>query len=126
MSMNIGVTGVSGRMGASIVAAVIDASKKDSTVNLSAAYQYAGGKFVGQDVGLVCGLGNVDLLVSGDLDDTFDVLVDFSTVDASLENLEYCALNDKAIVLGVTGYSDKQKQLIEKYSEKIPVVLAPI
>lgn len=137
MPINIGVTGVSGRMGASIVAAIveegkkveanknIETSNKNTGILLSAAYQYDRGNLVGQDVGVACGLGQLNVEITGNINiGEFDVLIDFSTVEASLKNIAYCAANNKAIVIGVTGYSDEQKALIEKYAQSIPVVLA--
>ncbi len=126
MTINIGVTGVSGRMGASIVSATVDESKKNAILSLSAAIQYSGGRLVGQDVGLACGLGDLGVVIEAELDESnFDVLIDFSTVEASLQNLAYCKNNKKAIVLGVTGYSEEQKKIISEASLEIPVVFAP-
>jgi len=126
MSINIAVTGVSGRMGASIVKAVMDEAQKTSAVQLSAGIQYANGRFVGQDIGLICGLGEANIPVSGQLFEAdFDVLIDFSTIEASLKNLDYCQQYNKALVIGVTGYSEEQKQLIDQAAEVIPIVFAP-
>ena len=125
MMINIAVTGVSGRMGASIVAATINEAKT-SNVQLSAGFQYPGGRCIGQDIGLISGLGELSLQVKGELSEAeFDVLIDFSTVEASLENLSYCQKHNKAIVLGVTGYSDEQKQVIKDAAKTVPVVFAP-
>ena len=126
MTVNIGVTGVSGRMGASIVSATMDEANKNSIVSLSAAVQYPNGSLVGQDVGLACGVGDLGLMVTGELaESNFDVLIDFSTVEASLRNLDFCKNNQKAIVLGVTGYSVEQKEIIESAAQEVPVVFAP-
>ena len=126
MSINIAVTAVSGRMGASIVQATVDEQAKKNTVQLSAGIQYPKGRLLGQDVGLVSGLGKLDLPIVGQLSETdFDVLIDFSTVEASLENLRYCQQHNKAMVLGVTGFNDEQKLLIEEIAETVPVVFAP-
>ncbi len=126
MSINVAVTGVSGRMGASIVKAVIEESEKNSAVQLSSGIQYPNGNIVGQDVGVVCGLGELGLSVCAQLlGADFDVLIDFSTVAASLENLDYCQQYNKSLVLGVTGYSDEQKKQIAQAAENIPIVFAP-
>ena len=126
MSINIAVTGVSGRMGASIVKAVIEESKKNSIVQLSAGIQYLDGRLVGQDLGLVCSLGELNLPVLSQLSEAdFDVLIDFSTVASSMENLNYCQQRNKALVLGVTGFSDEQKKRIDQAAENIPIVFAP-
>ena len=126
MSINIAVTGVSGRMGASIVKTVIEESNKNSSVQLSAGIQYPDGGIVGQDVGVVCGLGELNLPVFAQLSEAdFDVLIDFSTVTSSMENLNYCQQHNKALVLGVTGFSDEQKKRIDQAAENIPIVFAP-
>lgn len=126
MTINIAVTGVSGRMGASIVAATLEESRKSPGISLSAGIQYYNGRLVGKDLGLACGQGELGVLVAGSLASVdFDVLIDFSTIEASMENLAYCQANNKAIVIGVTGYSDEQKMFIEQVGRDIPVVFAP-
>jgi len=125
MKTKIAVTGVSGRMGASIVDATITASQKNN-ISLVAGVQYPGGNKVGQDVGLACGLGELGLQVADKLENIdFDVLIDFSTIEASLQNLEYCQKHQKSIVLGVTGFDDEQKAHIETAAKHIPIVFAP-
>jgi 4-hydroxy-tetrahydrodipicolinate reductase len=54
-----------------------------------------------------------------------DAVIDFSSHDATLEIVELCAKNKKAVVIGTTGHSDSEKSAIEKCQTKIPIVLAP-
>ena len=125
MTINIAISGVSGRMGASIVSATIHASKKND-IKLSSGVQYPNGSYVGQDVGLISGMGELGLPVAANLEGAeFDVLIDFSTVEASLFNLQYCEEHNKAVVLGVTGFTDNEKAKIETIATHIPVVFAP-
>ena len=53
-----------------------------------------------------------------------DALIDFSSHDATPAIVELCAKNKKAIVIGTTGHSDKEKAVIEKRKSEIAIVLA--
>ena len=53
-----------------------------------------------------------------------DVVIDFSSHNATPEIVEACAKNKKAIVIGTTGHSDSEKSAIAKCQTKIPIVLA--
>jgi len=55
----------------------------------------------------------------------FDVLIDFTLVEPSLEHLAYCRKHGKSMVLGTTGFDATQKQQIVKAAEHIPIVFAP-
>lgn len=53
-----------------------------------------------------------------------DVIVDFSTVGAVLENLKLATEIGVPIAIGVTGFSKDQQSLIEEAGETIPVLLS--
>jgi 4-hydroxy-tetrahydrodipicolinate reductase len=53
-----------------------------------------------------------------------DVVIDFSVHEATPAIAEICAKNKKAIVIGTTGFSEKEKAAIVKLRTKIPMVLA--
>ena len=55
----------------------------------------------------------------------FEVLIDFSRPEASLDALSVCKDSGKAMVIGTTGFTDSQLQLIEQASQEIPIVFAP-
>ena len=50
-----------------------------------------------------------------------DVIIDFSRPKASLEVLSYAVKLKKNIVIGTTGFSRKQNNLIKNYSKKIAI-----
>jgi 4-hydroxy-tetrahydrodipicolinate reductase len=60
-----------------------------------------------------------------DVVDNFDILIDFTRPVATLKYLEICAKYHKKMVIGTTGFSDEELQLLHSYGEKIPVVFAP-
>ena len=50
-----------------------------------------------------------------------DVIIDFSRPKASLEILNYAKKLKKKVVIGTTGFSKQQNNLINKYSKKIAI-----
>lgn len=54
-----------------------------------------------------------------------DVLIDFSSTEATLPNLQIAAKAKKAVVIGTTGHTPEQKKAIEKIASEIPIVVAP-
>ena len=55
----------------------------------------------------------------------FEVLIDFSRPEASLDALSICQVSGKAMVIGTTGFSDTELQFIDEASKEIPIVFAP-
>jgi len=75
---------------------------------------------------------NVDLGIGLDKGDSlknsledFDVLIDFSRPDATLNALSICESSGKAMVIGTTGFSDDELEVIIQASKDIPIVFAP-
>ena len=55
----------------------------------------------------------------------FEVLIDFSRPEASLNALAVCKDAGKAMVIGTTGFTDSDLELIGQASKEIPIVFAP-
>ena len=55
----------------------------------------------------------------------FEVLIDFSRPEASLNALAVCKEAGKAMVIGTTGFTDTELELIGQASKEIPIVFAP-
>ena len=55
----------------------------------------------------------------------FEVLIDFSRPEASLNALAVCKDAGKAMVIGTTGFTNSELELIGKASKEIPIVFAP-
>ncbi len=122
--MRVAIVGAAGRMGKVLVEAVTE----NPETALGAASVRVGSSIVGADAGEIAGIGKLQVACSDDLAqvvDDFDVIVDFTTPETSMELLEFCAQHKKALVIGTTGLSDDQKQAITEAGEKIPVVFAP-
>lgn len=120
----IAVAGCTGRMGRTL----IEACQESELTKLGAATEREGSSLLGADAGEVAGVGKLDVMMVDDLAsvlEDFDVLIDFTTIEATLKHLEICATAGKRIVIGTTGFSDEQKQKITQASEKVGVVFAP-
>ena len=55
----------------------------------------------------------------------FDVLIDFSRPEASLNAISICKNYGKAMVIGTTGFSDEELEVINQAATQIPIVFAP-
>lgn len=61
----------------------------------------------------------------GDVISKCDVVVDFSSADATAGLLQTAKTAGKALIIGTTGHDEKQKTLIKEASKKIPLLLSP-
>jgi len=53
-----------------------------------------------------------------------DVVIDFSSHNATLSLATVCAEHKKAMVIGTTGHSDETRAQISRFSAQIPIVLS--
>ncbi|MEQ9725596.1 4-hydroxy-tetrahydrodipicolinate reductase [Pseudomonas sp. WHRI 8822A] len=121
--MRIAVTGAAGRMGKNLIEAVHQA---DGVV-LGAAVARPTSTLLGADAGELAGVGKLGVALSGSLEsvlDGFDVLIEFTHPSVTLENLEICRRAGKAMVIGTTGFSAAEKQLLIDAGKEIPIVFA--
>lgn len=121
--LSIAIAGAAGRMGKTLVEAVAGQS---DTLQLSQASVLAGDPSLGLDAGLLAIGRPLQVLIQATLDaNAFDILIDFTTPEASIENLAACQMAGKAIVIGTTGFDQSQLALIERAAESIAIVMAP-
>jgi len=122
--LRVAVVGVSGRMGLCLAKASMLSKNTQFTVAVSRAESAA----IGRDAGELAGMGLADVKVVDDLAavvDQFDVLIDFTRPDPSMEYIEICRQAGKQVIIGTTGYSDEQKTAINVAAKDIAIVLAP-
>jgi len=53
-----------------------------------------------------------------------DIIIDFTVPKCTLEILKIAAKQNKKVVIGTTGFTKKEENLIKKYSKKIPILKA--
>ena len=122
--MRIAVVGASGRMGLCLIKAAALAKNAELAVAVSRPESLA----IGRDAGELAGISVVGIKVVGDLAsvvDQFDVLIDFTRPDASMDFIKICREAGKKLVIGTTGYSDAQKALITEAAKDVAIVMAP-
>ncbi len=122
--IRVAVVGASGRMGLCLIRAVDLSADTELGVAVSRPESVA----IAKDAGELAGISPVGVKVVEGLAsvvDQFDVLIDFTRPDASMEYLEVCRQAGKKIVIGTTGFSEQQKTTITQATEDIAVVLAP-
>jgi 4-hydroxy-tetrahydrodipicolinate reductase len=120
----IGITGAAGRMGRNLIEACLN----DSAVTLAAAIDRPGHSLVGGDAGELAGLGRCGVTVVDSLEAALgaglDVLIDFSTPTATLNNVQMCRRAGVRMVIGTTGLDRTQKAVIERAAEGLGIVFA--
>ncbi len=123
MTVRIAVTGAGGRMGKTLVEAVSLSKEAQLTV----AVERPESSLLGADAGEVAGIGKIGVVIVGDIKqafDDFDVLIDFTTPLSTLANAEVCASENKAMVVGTTGFNEEQNQKFELAIKNIAVCQA--
>lgn len=118
------VVGAAGRMGRTLIQAVTEADGMQLTV----ATEHPQSGLLGADAGELAGVGRNRVEIQPDLEsllDGFDVLIDFTSPQATMQHLILCRRADKRMVIGTTGLSELQKAEIGAAAAEIGVVLAP-
>ncbi len=83
---------------------------------------------IGRDVGEVAGIGRLRLNVTDDPESIWekgDVVVEFTSVEATLTRMRLAAKERKAMVVGTTGFNDDQMAEIRDLTKNFPCVMAP-
>lgn len=120
--MKIAVVGVAGRMGRALVQAI----SEEASLRLSAGLVEPSSSLVGADLGELAGQGKLGLVATADLAQAdFDLLIDFTSPEATLHHARFCAAQGKAMVIGTTGLNAEQKAELATLAEQMPVVFAP-
>ncbi|MDA8239552.1 MAG: 4-hydroxy-tetrahydrodipicolinate reductase [Nitrospiraceae bacterium] len=121
--IRIGVAGAAGKMGGRITAL----SKEYEGLRLAAAFERAGHKDIGRDIGQVAGIGETGVILSDGISgiiDSVDLIIDFTSVESTKENLKMAAAKGKAMVIGTTGFSNEDMKEITPLTKRIPCVMA--
>ncbi|AYH44927.1 4-hydroxy-tetrahydrodipicolinate reductase [Azoarcus sp. DN11] len=121
--LRIAIAGASGRMGRMLIEAVLN----DSEVVLAAAFDRAGTPFVGRDAGELVG-GACGVVITDDARAAIasaDCVIDFTRPEGTLVHLAIARELGKAMVIGTTGFSAVEKDVIAAAARDVPVVFAP-
>ncbi|MDC2985246.1 4-hydroxy-tetrahydrodipicolinate reductase [Candidatus Pelagibacter sp.] len=110
--INLAITGCMGRMGQQIITSV----KKDKNFRLTALTE---NKKINKKINGI----KVDLNTEA-LFKKVDLIIDFTIPKCTFQVLKIAAKLKKRVVIGTTGFTKKEEDLIKKFSKRIPILKA--
>jgi 4-hydroxy-tetrahydrodipicolinate reductase len=121
--LNIAIAGSTGRMGRTLLETIAESPD----MRLSAALEQKNSPFLGKDagelIGIPCGVSiNADTpaALSGS-----DVLIDFTRPAGTLVHLAICRKQGIKMVIGTTGFTTDEKDILKSAANEIAIVFAP-
>jgi len=117
----IAIHGAAGRMGQRLIALCA----ADEELSLVAAVDWARHPRLGDDAGIIAGVGELGVPLSSNLECEADAMIDFSLPEAMAANLKTCVERQVPLVLATTGFDDAQTTEIHAAAKQIPVLWAP-
>jgi len=118
------VAGAAGRMGRRIIDMVI----RSEEVDLAGAFEHPDSPAVGEDAGRIAGAGEAGVTIAAslkDIIDSGDVVIDFTSPQATLENIRAISRGGLAVVIGTTGISGNILAEVRALAKGMRCVLAP-
>ena len=110
--INLSITGCLGRMGQQL----IKASKKNKRFNL---HSLTENRLLSKKIDGIKPQLNIK-----DAFKNTDIIIDFTVPKCTLEVLRIASKLKKRVVIGTTGFTKKEENLIKSYSKKIPILKA--
>jgi 4-hydroxy-tetrahydrodipicolinate reductase len=118
------IIGALGRMGREIAEIVLN----DETLHLQGAIEPSGHPQSGKDYMSCLGKGTGNITVSSSIDECITenaVCIDFSSPHSVSVHLPVAVQNKVPVVIGTTGITDKEIEIIKSFSSEIPVLFSP-
>lgn len=97
----------------------------DHELQLAAAVDAPNNPRIGQDAGLIAGVGELGVPLTGSLTAAVDVVIDFSVPAGAMAIAETCLNRGQALVLATTGLSAEQQARVREISRRIPLLWSP-
>ena len=120
-ALKIAVTGAAGRMGQTLIRYI----DQTDGCTLAGATEALGHDAIGQDVGVLTGLGAMGIVVSDQAAAVFDgaeAVIDFTLPGATLAHAELTADRGLIHVIGTTGLTQDQETAIQSAAAKAVIV----
>ncbi len=119
--INIAVHGAAGRMGQRVIAV----GTGDPEITIVSAIENASSTRLGEDVGVVAGVGKLGVSIADQWPTDASALIDFSLPSAVDGCLANCVSAKIPLVMATTGLSESQKDSLREAAATIPIVFAP-
>lgn len=118
--ITIAMHGATGRMGTRIIQLI----NEDWSVKLGGAIDHPGQARLGEDVGLVLGLGSLGVPLTDTLVHPVDVVIDFASPSATIGLARACASHGIPLVVGTTGFEPHDRRELESFAHQIPLLIS--
>lgn len=119
--MKIVISAPSGKMGKLIVR---EALKRKNEFTIVGAIGNPKKDYIGKDISEATKTEQVGAKIYADIDEIIkecDGVIDFSVTELSIKIVKACVKYKKPLVLGTTGFSDEEEDIIKKASEEIAI-----
>ena len=118
------VAGAAGRMGGRIIHMI----RQSQDITLAAAFEHPDHPNVNEDAGQAAGIGKIGVNIAKSLQEVIElgeVLIDFTTPEATLGNLKTAASHGLSMVIGTTGFTGERLKEATELAKKIRCVMSP-
>jgi 4-hydroxy-tetrahydrodipicolinate reductase len=118
------VAGIAGRMG-SRVAQILGESEG---IELAGGFEFSRHPLVGKDLAEAIGGSPSGKTIGGRIEDVLDVadvVIDFTNAVSSIEHLRAASARGIPMVIGSTGFTEKQLEEARKLAGSLPCVISP-
>lgn len=122
--IRVAVAGAMGKMGQRVLIAL----KEDPECEVVYAFERPDHSKVGGELGGLLGIPELRIRLEGglsNLDGNLDVLIDFTTPKATIENAKWASQKGISMVIGTTGFSKEELSELKGYLKAIRCVMAP-
>ncbi len=122
--LDVIVCGAGGRMGSTVVRLI----HEDVATRLVGAVEAAGNPQIGKDAGEVAGVGKAGVPITAHIAPPSNgqtVIIEFTAPEATLEHAKSASQKNVPIVIGTTGFDQKQLGEIRKLSRRSRILVSP-
>lgn len=122
--LGVVVCGAAGRMGSAVVRLV----HGSRGMKLAGAVEWSKSPQISKDAGEVAGVGRIGVPITGRVEPLLKgqvVIVEFSTPAATLEHVKVAARKNVPVVIGTTGFNQRQLSAMRRLSRRTRILVAP-
>ena len=123
MPLNVAIAGAGGRMGRTLIEAVL----RGADMKLAAALEIPGSPHLGKDAGELVG-ASCGVKITDDIERALkgcDAIIDFTRPDGTLQHVALCRKLGVKPIIGTTGFDEAGKKAIADAARDIAIAMAP-
>ena len=123
MSISLFISGVTGKLGK----VVAEELENTESIFLAGGHASASNKNLGKPLNSILNIECKENLISdfNNIDYEIDAVLDVSSIDNFQNLTEFCLKKELPFILASTGHSEDQLSSLKKYSEDLPILIAP-